>query len=215
MVTAQATGPRRQGRAGSRSRRLHQVGEAPALDHHHGQGRQARRRDDRAVAAACSSPATPSSNAATRSTPTASAASNTSRPRASASSASACPVAKRARGTVRRSWSAAPKQQWKNAQPILEAISAKFNGEPCCAYLGEGGAGHFVKMIHNGIEYGDMQMIAEVYGVMRDGLGMDPADCVEGVQGLGQGPAQLLPHRDHRPRAGGRSSPRPASRWST
>jgi 6-phosphogluconate dehydrogenase len=68
-----------------------------------------------------------------------------------------------------------PEQQWKNAQPILEAISAKFNGEPCCAYLGEGGAGHFVKMIHNGIEYGDMQMIAEVYGVMRDGLGMDPA----------------------------------------
>ena len=68
-----------------------------------------------------------------------------------------------------------PEQEWKNAQPILEAISAKFNGEPCCAYLGEGGAGHFVKMIHNGIEYGDMQMIAEVYGVMRDGLGMDPA----------------------------------------
>jgi 6-phosphogluconate dehydrogenase len=67
--------------------------------------------------------------------------------------------------------------QWKNAQPILEAISAKFNGEPCCAYLGEGGAGHFVKMIHNGIEYGDMQMIAEVYGVMRDGLGMNPAEA--------------------------------------
>ena len=42
--------------------------------------------------------------------------------------------------------------QWKNAQPILEAISANFNGEPCCAYLGEGGAGHFVKTIHNGIE---------------------------------------------------------------
>ena len=67
--------------------------------------------------------------------------------------------------------------QWKNAQPILEAISAKFDGEPCCAYLGEGGAGHFVKTIHNGIEYGDMQMIAEVYGVMRDGLGMDSAAC--------------------------------------
>lgn len=69
--------------------------------------------------------------------------------------------------------------QWKNAQPILEAISAKFNGEPCCAYLGEGGAGHFVKTIHNGIEYGDMQMIAEVYGVMRDGLGMNPVAASE------------------------------------
>src|SRR5215216_5320902 len=67
--------------------------------------------------------------------------------------------------------------QWKNAQPILEAIAAKFNGEPCCAYLGEGGAGHFVKMIHNGIEYGDMQMIAEIYGVMRDGLGMSAKEC--------------------------------------
>ena len=70
-----------------------------------------------------------------------------------------------------------PEQQWKNAQPILEAISAKFNGEPCCAYLGEGGAGHFVKMIHNGIEYGDMQMIAEVFGVMRDGLGMSASEA--------------------------------------
>jgi 6-phosphogluconate dehydrogenase len=69
-----------------------------------------------------------------------------------------------------------PEPEWKNAQPILEAIAAKFNGEPCCAYLGEGGAGHFVKMIHNGIEYGDMQMIAEVYGVMRDGLGMSTAE---------------------------------------
>ncbi|MEO7222021.1 MAG: NADP-dependent phosphogluconate dehydrogenase, partial [Devosia sp.] len=72
-----------------------------------------------------------------------------------------------------------PEEQWMNAQPILEAISAKFNGEPCCAYLGEGGAGHFVKMIHNGIEYGDMQMIAEVYGVMRDGLGMSPAEAAK------------------------------------
>lgn len=79
-------------------------------------------------------------------------------------------------------------QQWKNAQPILEAISAKFNGEPCCAYLGEGGAGHFVKMIHNGIEYGDMQMIAEVYGVMRDGLGMDPKAASDVFKDWNNGP---------------------------
>jgi 6-phosphogluconate dehydrogenase len=71
------------------------------------------------------------------------------------------------------------KQQWHNAEPILTAISAKFNGEPCVAYLGEGGAGHFVKTIHNGIEYSDMQMIAEVYGVMRDGLGMNPLAASE------------------------------------
>jgi 6-phosphogluconate dehydrogenase len=79
-------------------------------------------------------------------------------------------------------------QQWKNAQPILEAIAAKFNGEPCCAYLGEGGAGHFVKTIHNGIEYGDMQMIAEVYGVMRDGLGMNPAQAADVFKAWNKGP---------------------------
>ena len=78
--------------------------------------------------------------------------------------------------------------QWKNAQPILEAISAKFNGEPCCAYLGEGGAGHFVKTIHNGIEYGDMQMIAEVYGVMRDGLGMNPKAASDVFKSWNKGP---------------------------
>ncbi len=81
-----------------------------------------------------------------------------------------------------------PEAQWKNAQEILEAISAKFNGEPCCAYLGEGGAGHFVKTIHNGIEYGDMQMIAEVYGVMRDGLGMDPGQAAGVFAGWNEGP---------------------------
>ncbi len=81
-----------------------------------------------------------------------------------------------------------PEAQWKNAQPILEAISAKFDGEPCCAYLGEGGAGHFVKMIHNGIEYGDMQMIAEVYGVMRDGLGMSPGEAAAVFRDWNTGP---------------------------
>ena len=57
-------------------------------------------------------------------------------------------------------------------EPILTAISAKYEGEPCSAWLGTDGAGHFVKTIHNGIEYADMQMIAEIYGIMRDGLGM-------------------------------------------
>jgi len=80
------------------------------------------------------------------------------------------------------------KEQWHNAQPVLEAISAKFNGEPCCAYLGEGGAGHFVKTIHNGIEYGDMQMIAEVYGVMRDGLGMSPSEAADVFKEWNKGP---------------------------
>jgi 6-phosphogluconate dehydrogenase len=79
-------------------------------------------------------------------------------------------------------------EQWHNAEPVLTAIAAKFNGEPCCAYLGKGGAGHFVKTIHNGIEYGDMQMIAEIYGVMRDGLGMSPLACSEVFKQWNKGP---------------------------
>jgi 6-phosphogluconate dehydrogenase len=80
------------------------------------------------------------------------------------------------------------KEQWHNAEAVLTAIAAKFNGESCCAYLGEGGAGHFVKMIHNGIEYGDMQMIAEIYGVMRDGLGMSPKECANVFKEWNKGP---------------------------
>jgi 6-phosphogluconate dehydrogenase len=80
------------------------------------------------------------------------------------------------------------KEQWHNAEPVLTAIAAQFNGESCCAYLGEGGAGHFVKTIHNGIEYGDMQMIAEVYGVMRDGLGMSPGECADVFKDWNKGP---------------------------
>ncbi|MFD2740825.1 NADP-dependent phosphogluconate dehydrogenase [Sulfitobacter aestuarii] len=60
---------------------------------------------------------------------------------------------------------------WQSLRPMLEAISAKFEGEPCVAHLGPDGAGHFVKMVHNGIEYADMQMIAEIYGLLRDGAG--------------------------------------------
>ncbi|MCB1516182.1 MAG: NAD(P)-binding domain-containing protein, partial [Hyphomicrobiaceae bacterium] len=80
------------------------------------------------------------------------------------------------------------KAQWHNAEEVLTAIAAKFRGESCCAYLGEGGAGHFVKTIHNGIEYGDMQMIAEVYGIMRDGMGMTPKACAEVFKKWNEGP---------------------------
>ncbi|MEM7405859.1 MAG: decarboxylating NADP(+)-dependent phosphogluconate dehydrogenase [Pseudomonadota bacterium] len=62
---------------------------------------------------------------------------------------------------------------WPHLAPILPVIAAQVDGEACCAWLGNGGAGHYVKMVHNGIEYGDMQLIAEVYHLMRDGLGMD------------------------------------------
>jgi 6-phosphogluconate dehydrogenase len=62
---------------------------------------------------------------------------------------------------------------WAAVKPIFQAVSAKVaDGTPCCDWVGEGGAGHYVKMIHNGIEYGDMQLICEAYQLMKDGLGM-------------------------------------------
>ncbi|MEO8530510.1 MAG: NADP-dependent phosphogluconate dehydrogenase, partial [Deltaproteobacteria bacterium] len=67
-------------------------------------------------------------------------------------------------------------QSYASIRDIIEAISAKYQGVPCAAHLGPDGAGHFVKMVHNGIEYGDMQMIAEVYGLLRDGEGKTPAE---------------------------------------
>jgi 6-phosphogluconate dehydrogenase len=66
-------------------------------------------------------------------------------------------------------------ESYARIEPVLTAISAKYQGESCSALLGPDGAGHFVKTIHNGIEYADMQMIAEVYGLLRDGLGLEPA----------------------------------------
>ncbi|MEZ5871938.1 MAG: NADP-dependent phosphogluconate dehydrogenase [Nitratireductor sp.] len=70
------------------------------------------------------------------------------------------------------------KEHWDSVAPMLEAISAKADdGSPCATWMGEAGAGHFVKMVHNGIEYADMQMIAETYGMMRDGMGLAAADC--------------------------------------
>jgi 6-phosphogluconate dehydrogenase len=62
---------------------------------------------------------------------------------------------------------------WPHVKPIFQAIAAKVDdGTPCCDWVGENGAGHFVKMVHNGIEYGDMQLIGEAYHLMKEGLGM-------------------------------------------
>ncbi|MDO1509656.1 MULTISPECIES: decarboxylating NADP(+)-dependent phosphogluconate dehydrogenase [unclassified Neisseria] len=64
-------------------------------------------------------------------------------------------------------------EAWPHVKPILQAIAAKTpQGEPCCDWVGRDGAGHFVKMVHNGIEYGDMQLICEAYQFMKDGLGL-------------------------------------------
>ncbi len=70
-------------------------------------------------------------------------------------------------------------QSWDRLKPILTAIAAKYRGAPCVDLLGPDGAGHFVKTVHNGIEYADMQLIAEVYGLCRDGQGLPAAKIGE------------------------------------
>ncbi len=69
-----------------------------------------------------------------------------------------------------------PKDAYELVAPALTSIAAKADGEPCCAYLGKGGAGHYVKMVHNGIEYAIMQLLCEAYDFMKSGLGMTAAD---------------------------------------
>ena len=64
------------------------------------------------------------------------------------------------------------KEAYELVQPILEAISAKVDGDACCTYIGPNGAGHYVKMVHNGIEYGDMQLISEAYFILKNVLGL-------------------------------------------
>jgi 6-phosphogluconate dehydrogenase len=68
---------------------------------------------------------------------------------------------------------------YKLVEPILTAISAKVNGDACCTYIGPDGAGHYVKMVHNGIEYGDMQLICEAYNLLQSVLGLDAKELHE------------------------------------
>jgi 6-phosphogluconate dehydrogenase len=68
------------------------------------------------------------------------------------------------------------KEAWEIVAPIYRKIAAQVDGEPCCRYMGSGGAGHYVKMVHNGIEYGDMQLICEAYAILRDLAGLGAAE---------------------------------------
>lgn len=70
-------------------------------------------------------------------------------------------------------------ESYERLGPMLEDISAKVDGVPCCTHIGADGAGHYVKMVHNGIEYADMQLIAEAYDLMRRGLGATPAEIAD------------------------------------
>ena len=91
--------------------------------------------------------------------------------------------------------------------PMLEKISAHVDGTPCCTHVGPGGAGHFVKMVHNGIEYADMQLIGESYDLLRRAAGMEPAQIAEVFRGWNEGrlssylveiTAEVLTHTDAR-----------------
>ncbi len=81
-----------------------------------------------------------------------------------------------------------PREAYERLRPILEAIAAKTESGPCVTYVGPDGAGHFVKMVHNGIEYGVMQLIAEAYDIMRRALGLSAAQVAERFAEWNQGP---------------------------
>src|SRR5881275_2500259 len=71
------------------------------------------------------------------------------------------------------------RESWEIIAPIFRKIAAQVDGEPCCRYMGPDGAGHYVKMVHNGIEYGDIQLICEAYAILKDILGMDTAQLAD------------------------------------
>jgi len=82
-------------------------------------------------------------------------------------------------------------QAWLALRPVLEAIAARAeDGLPCVTYIGPGGAGHYVKMVHNGLEYGDMQLIAEAYDLLHRGLGISDGDLSKVFAGWNQGDLQ-------------------------
>jgi 6-phosphogluconate dehydrogenase len=82
------------------------------------------------------------------------------------------------------------RESWESIREIFEAIAARSDSGPCVTYCGPDGAGHFVKMVHNGIEYGDMQLIAEAYDLLRRGLGCDASELAGIFDRWNEGPLQ-------------------------
>ena len=71
------------------------------------------------------------------------------------------------------------RESWEIIAPIFRKIAAQVDGEPCCRYMGPDGAGHYVKMVHNGIEYGDMQLICEAYAILKNAVGLNAEQLAE------------------------------------
>ncbi len=104
------------------------------------------------------------------------------------------------------------REAWEAVAPILRAIAARAeDGEPCVEYMGPRGAGHYVKMVHNGIEYGDMQLIAECYDLLHRGLGIPADELHDDLQRVEPARAEVLPHRDHRRHSRPKKMTTPAS----
>ena len=103
---------------------------------------------------------------------------------------------------------------WPHVKDIFQKIAAKVeDGTPCCDWVGENGAGHYVKMVHNGIEYGDIEVIGEAYNLMKDGLGMTADEkCRRFHRRMEQGRARFLSHRNHLAYPGLQGHGRPAAR---
>ena len=119
--------------------------------------------------------------------------------RASTSSAPASPAARRARSNGPSIMPGGSAESYETLGPILESIAADVDGEPVRAPTSApDGAGHFVKMVHNGIEYADMQLIAEAYDLLRRGAGLTPAEIADVFAEWNTGELESLPDRDHR-----------------
>ena len=157
-----------------------QRAEAAAPRHDHGEGRRRGRPDDRARAAATSRRATSSSTAATRCLPTPTAAPRIWREKGIlfiGTGVSGGEEGARFGPSIMPGGNPAA---WPHVKEIFQAIAAKVeDGTPCCDWVGEDGAGHYVKMVHNGIEYGDMQLICEAYQLLKDGLGLTADELAE------------------------------------
>ena len=104
---------------------------------------------------------------------------------------------------------------WARIKDVLEAIAAKTDAGPCVTHVGPDGAGHFVKMVHNGIEYGDMQIIAEAYDVLHRGLGLSTPEAGGVFEAWNRGPLESFLVELTGAGLPGRRIPRPGSRWWT
>jgi 6-phosphogluconate dehydrogenase len=104
------------------------------------------------------------------------------------------------------------REAYGEVEEVFTAIAAQVDGTPCCTYVGPDGAGHYVKMVHNGIEYADMQLIAEAYDLLRHGVGLEVPANPRHLRRVEQRRPRVVPDRDHRDGAG-QDATRRASRW--